>query len=125
VFVSRAAVEAGRVEFRESKSKTHKGSLEIVGPPDLVVEFVSDTSVRKDPKVLPRSYFAAGIREFWLFDCRGQHVRFDLLSRGRGGYHAAQPDGHGFRRSDVLDASFRLTRKALRPPIQEYTLDIR
>jgi Uma2 family endonuclease len=53
--------------------------IEILGSPDLVVEIVSDSSVRKDTTLLRDAYWKAGVREYWLFDARGAEIRFDIL----------------------------------------------
>jgi Uma2 family endonuclease len=42
--------------------------IDVEGPPDLIVEIVSDTSVAKDTRRLPEAYFRAGVAEFWLAD---------------------------------------------------------
>lgn len=53
------------------KRKIVEGSgryVELAGSPDLAVELVSRSSVRKDTKLLRDRYFAAGITEYWLID---------------------------------------------------------
>jgi Uma2 family endonuclease len=52
----------------------------------MVLEAVSDSSVRKDLKTLRRAYFRAGIPEYWLIDARKPAVTFDILRRGTRGY---------------------------------------
>ncbi len=125
VFVSRASVESGRVKFRPSKSKSDDGMIEIVGPPDVVVEFVSDSSVQKDTVVLPERYFAAGVREYWLVDGRGRNLQFDIYSRGEAAFVPTVPDAEGFRESSVMQARLRLTRKRIRKPMWDYSLEMR
>src|SRR5262249_39969293 len=44
------------------------GYVELVGTPDVVLEVVSRSSVRKDTVILKRAYWEAGIPEYWLVD---------------------------------------------------------
>ncbi|MBI1346232.1 hypothetical protein GC163_08065 [bacterium] len=125
VFVSHRSYDSGEVAFRKSKSESHTGYVEIVGAPDLVIEVVSDSSVRKDTRLLPESYFAAGVSEFWLVDCRRNHVDFNIHTRGRGKFKLIKPDAEGWRESLVLQTSFRLSRKLVRPEIWQYDLETR
>jgi hypothetical protein len=50
------------------------------GPPDLVVEVVSDDSVERDYETKRAEYAAAGIPEYWIVDPRSDLVDalFDL-----------------------------------------------
>ncbi len=68
----------------------------IDGPADLVVEFVSDDSVRRDAQEKFFEYAAAGVAEYWLIDGRPGHheARFFLLGPDRS-YAAADLDPHG------------------------------
>jgi Uma2 family endonuclease len=104
------AFSSGRVELRETSPGSGR-SMELVGSPDLVVEIVSRSSVTKDAVRLKRQYAMAGIPEYWLIDCRGRAIRFDLLTLKRGRYHAVKPDAAGLRRSPLLQAAVQLTRK--------------
>ncbi len=125
VFVSQASVDSGRVKFRPSKSKSENGMIEIVGPPDVVVEFVSDSSVQKDTVVLPERYFTAGVSEYWLVDGRGRNLRFDIYARGEEAFVSTVPDAEGFRESTAVQARLRLTRKRTRKPMWDYSLEMR
>lgn len=82
--------------------------IELVGTPDMVLEVVSRSSVRKDYDELPDLYFQAGIAEYWRIDCRSREVQFDLLRRTASGYRAAR-DNAGWRKSVVFAAAFRVT----------------
>lgn len=56
------------------------------GPADLVIEIVSDDSVRRDRDEKYHEYAAAGVREYWIIDPRGGRTRADffrLLPEGR------------------------------------------
>ncbi len=125
VFLSHDAYESGRATFRKSKSGSHKGSVEIVGPVDLVVEIISDSSVRKDTKVLPEAYFRAGVQELWLLDCRRNDVSFEIYARNARKFKTAKVDSNGFRRSGVLGAAFRLTRQPSHPHMRRCSLEVR
>ena len=69
---------------------------ELVGTPDLVVDVVSDSSVKKDTRVLRRKYFQAGIAEYWLIDARGPEIDFQLLTRGEKSFQPSPADRQGF-----------------------------
>jgi Uma2 family endonuclease len=121
VFVSYGAVRDLRVRFLEG---ARAGHVEIVGSPDMVLEVVSEHSVRKDTRVLRRLYWEAGIPEYWLVDARGEAARFDLLRRGRRGYTAVRPQD-GWLRSGVFERSFRLQSSADPLGHPHYTLEMR
>jgi hypothetical protein len=54
---------------------------------------------------------AEHIAEYWLMDCRGEQIHFELLTRGDGAFVENPPNTDGFRRSPVLARSFRLSRE--------------
>jgi Uma2 family endonuclease len=89
VAVSDAAIDAGRVRLVPSSGGRPDRFTELEGTPDLVVEIVSDASVKKDTQRLPAAYHAAGIREFWLIDARGPEVRFTIHRWEPAGYVAS------------------------------------
>jgi Uma2 family endonuclease len=120
MFVARSQFENGRVEFRAGRKAK---ATEMVAAPDLVVEIVSPSSVKKDTIFLKQAYHAAKIPEYWLIDGRGDRVRFDIHIWAEDGYIVAEPDG-GWKHSEVFQKEFRLVR------VQEfgmidYTLEIR
>jgi hypothetical protein len=91
--VTQAAIDAGGLHFVPAGGKpvSPAGSpassfVEIEGGPDLVVEIVSDASVHKDTRRLPPAYYAAGVRELWIVDARGQAPEFRVLHRGPQGF---------------------------------------
>ena len=81
------------------------GRLRIEGGPDLVVEVVSDDSVQRDRVVKRDEYARAGVREYWIVDCRpgkereeflrlddaGRFVEMELDERGR--FHSSVMPG--------------------------------
>jgi Uma2 family endonuclease len=120
VFVSAAGLR-DRVRLLEGRDE---GYVELEGSPDMVLEVLSRSSVRKDTKVLHRAYWEAGVREYWLVDARPDPLRFDVLRHTPKGYRAAARK-EGWVRSAVFGTSFRLTRRlnALNHP--EYALEAR
>lgn len=122
MFVSYAALRSGRVKRIEREEPDF---LELEGSPEMVLEVVSDTSVRKDTEELRELYWKAGILEYWLVDARETAPRFDLLHRGRKGYKAPRKQAGGWLRSNVFDRSFLLahTTDPLGDPL--YVLNVR
>ncbi|HYH66271.1 MAG TPA: Uma2 family endonuclease [Urbifossiella sp.] len=120
-FVSRPTAAAGRVVEIAGKEA---GFVEIVGTPDMVLEVVSDSSVKKDTVILFTDYYAAGIPEYWLVDARGSEAAFTIHSRGDGGYLAVADEG-GWQPSTVFGKSFRLTRAVSSRGNPEFTLEVR
>jgi Uma2 family endonuclease len=108
VFVSYEALAEGRVRMIEKAGGEPDRYIELEGAPDLIVEVVSDSSVRKDTKRLPRAYFLAGVREFWLADARREPFLFRIHHRAAQGFEAVVPDADGFQPSPVFACRFRL-----------------
>lgn len=121
MFCSTDSLKTRRVQPREFELNSGR-YVELAGSPDLVVELVSRSSVRKDTRLLRDAYFAAGIDEYWLIDARGDRVEFQLLTRGENGYVPAPADSDGYQPSAVLRASFRITREWNDVTGAEYTL---
>lgn len=75
----------------------------IEGPPDLIVEVVSDDSVQRDRVDTFDEYEKAGVREYWILDNRPDRRRawfYRLDERGR--FVPILPDAEGVVRSSVL-----------------------
>lgn len=106
-FASWDALSSGRV--RKLPRQDGRDHVELVGSPDLVVEVVSDSSVRKDTVVLHQAYARARIREYWLVDARGDRLRFDIFRLSGTAYRATRAVS-GARRSVVLGRAFVLAR---------------
>jgi len=111
VYLSAESIDSGRVRLVPSAGGEPDSYVELEGAPDLVVEIVSDSSVAKDTKRLPISYWRAGIAEYWLIDVRRERLVFRIHARGADGYEAAPADAEGFQRSVVFDHRFRLERR--------------
>jgi Uma2 family endonuclease len=120
LFASAEAL-ADRVRILEGQKE---GYVELEGSPDMVLEVVSDSSVRKDSQRLRRDYWEAGIREYWLVDARKEPLVFDILRYTPKGYRTT-PKKDGWIKSTVFGKSFRLTHRidALGRP--KYTLEVR
>lgn len=82
--------------------------IELEGTPDMVLEILSNTSVRKDTKILRDLYWRAGVREYWLVDALQTPLRFDILRHTAAGYTEVEPVD-GWLASAVLGKSFQLT----------------
>jgi Uma2 family endonuclease len=108
VFVSFASRSSGRVRLVPKAGAKPGRFIEIEGPPDLVVEVVSDRSVTKDTRTLPEAYAKAGVGEYWLADARGEALLFRIHHLTDSGYQPAAADAQGFQPSAVLGCSFRL-----------------
>jgi Uma2 family endonuclease len=123
LFVSWATSEAGRVTLSRRKERQEE-FIEIVGTPDMVLEVLSDSSVRKDRVRLKEAYERAGIPEYWLVDARGEEIAFEILVLDGGAYRASAPP-HQPQTSGVFGATFELRRARNRLGRFTYTLEIR
>lgn len=110
VVVTYDAIDSGRVRLIPKATQREGRYIEIEGGPDLVAEIVSDSSVTKDTRRLPRAYYDAGVKEFWLIDARGEELFFQIHRRGAAAFVAAEVDEEGYQRSEVLDAWYWLER---------------
>ena len=120
LFASWRSLKTGRLR----RVRGTEGFVEFEGTPDLVLEVVSKSSVRKDTVVLPELYWRAGIPEYWLVDARSERLRFDILRRARSGYRKSPARG-GWTRSRVLSRSFRLRRLKDELGDPDYVLSVR
>ncbi|MEW5850312.1 MAG: Uma2 family endonuclease [Myxococcota bacterium] len=122
IFATWDAFRSGKLR-EVSKAGRADEFIELEGTPELVVEVVSDSSVRKDTEVLRAAYAVAGIAEYWLIDARGDALRFEILSLRSGGYAAlSAPDGP--QHSGVLGRSFHLRRERNVRGRWTYELDV-
>ena len=108
IAVSYEALRTGRV--RQIPTADGDDTIEFEGPPDLVAELLSPSSETKDTARLPASFFANGVREYWLVDCRGDAAELVIHARGKTGFEPVAADGDGFRPSAVLGKAYRLVR---------------
>jgi Uma2 family endonuclease len=121
VYISHQTLDSEKIKLVPKAREEPDRYIEIEGPPDLVVEIVSDSSESKDTRRLPTAYFLAGVRELWLVDVRTKNLRFEIYRRGRSRFiPAAKKDG--YQRSLVLGCSYRLTRRRDRAGWLKYEL---
>ncbi len=121
VFVSKASLAQGRIR-PVPKAGYLDRYAEFEGPPDLVVEVISDSSIKKDTRKLPVSYFAAGITEYWLVDARGDELLFQIKRRGSSEFEDTPLDAEGYQFSAVLQHRFKLVRERDETGIWDYDL---
>jgi Uma2 family endonuclease len=114
--------------MREAEIKLVEGAkggyTEIEGVPDMVLEIVSDSSVKKDNQRLLEAYWEAGITEYWLVDVRGERLDFTIYRHAPKGYVASRKK-QGWLNSQVFARSIRLTRQEDEFGNPEYTLEVR
>ena len=121
VFVAQATLAAKRVRLVEGMEE---GFLELEGTPDMVLEVVSPSSVKKDKVLLRQAYAEAGIPEYWLVDARKEPLTFDILNHRPRGYVAARKQD-GWMKSAVFGKSFRLVQHTTALGHPDYTLEVR
>jgi Uma2 family endonuclease len=119
------SLQTGRVRYIPAASQEPDRYVEIEGAPDVVVEVVSDSSVKKDTKRLPALYARAGVPELWIADTRGRDVRFEIRVLREGEYVLVEPADDGWVRSERLEMLFRLTRRMTRMETWSYRLERR
>ncbi|MBI3862482.1 MAG: Uma2 family endonuclease [Planctomycetia bacterium] len=102
-----STVQSGRLKLIEGADG---GFVELEGIPDMVLEVVSRTSVRKDTVVLRKSYWEAGISEYWLVDARGANPAFEILRHTSEGYVSTETGAAGIF-SSVFGKSFRMLKR--------------
>lgn len=122
-FVSWRSLESGRGRIAPSGDDENDG-VEVRGSPDMMLEVVSPSSVRKDTRLLPAAYFRAGVREFWLVDARSSKLEFQIFIWREAGYAPSSPND-GWLSSAVFDRQFRLERERDRRGAWRYTLQVR
>src|SRR5439155_14608114 len=83
MFASWETVRSGRLRLVERPKDDY---VEVEGTPDMILEVVSTSSVRKDTELLRELYWRAGIPEYWLVDARGETPSFQILRPTAEGY---------------------------------------
>jgi Uma2 family endonuclease len=117
-------LDEGRLREVPSAGERPGRYIELEGAPDLVVEIVSDSSVGKDLKTLPKFYAAAGLPELWTVDARGREIRCDIQGLASGGYRTT-PGSDCWLLSPFLGLEVRLSRSRVQPHRWVYTLETR
>ena len=109
--VLRDSLAAGKVRLSPAARRKGLGRFSgLEGAADLVVEIVSDGSVKKDTQRLPPLYAKAGVPELWVVDARSEELRFDIHTLKAGRYETVRPDAEGWLKSHRLERAFRLIR---------------
>lgn len=121
LFVSFESIREFRAELIEGKGE---GLMIVVGTPDMALEIVSSSSVRKDTVELRELYWQAGVAEYWLVDARQEPVKFDILKHGPKGYVATRKVG-GWLKSEVFGRSFRITQQKDELGNPQFTLEVK
>jgi Uma2 family endonuclease len=112
------------IDQRRVRLTKKERSLEVIGTPDMALDVVSRSSVRKDMRLLPQLYWRAGIREYWRIDSRIDVPQLTILRRGSTRYRTGRSSA-GWVRSAVFGKSFRLVTTAARDGMPEFTLEIK
>ncbi|WP_166822746.1 Uma2 family endonuclease [Thalassoroseus pseudoceratinae] len=110
ILLTRQSLTTGEAHLRRAASGEDDQFVEIDGMADLVVEIVSDSSVRKDTVELFATYFTAGVIEYWIIDVRGPAVQMQIYTRGETEFVPVPHDDGAFQTSSVFDLGFRLER---------------
>lgn len=116
-------LEEGSIREVPSAGNRPGRYIELEGRPDLAVEILSDSSVGKDLKRLPRFYAAAGVPELWIADARGKALRFEVRVLAGGTYKKAPPSPEGWVFSPLLARRIRLRRTKVAPDRWLYELE--
>ena len=64
------------------------GKKNLSGPPDLVVEVLSESTAHVDREVKSKQYARYGVPELWLLDARGETI--EIFRLGQGGYELVE-----------------------------------
>jgi Uma2 family endonuclease len=120
VVVSDAALSDGRVRLVPSAGGRPDRYVELEGGVDLIVEIVSDSSVTKDTQRLLAAYRAAGVKEYWVIDARGEDVHFAIHCWADGERGVEMSPEQGL--SAVFSTQFALTRH--RNPAGRFVYDL-
>jgi len=120
-FCSFRAIENGRVRLVEGADVGH---VEIEGAPDMVLEVISTSSIRKDTKILRGLYWRAGIPEYWLVDARKEPIQFDILRWTARGY-ASTRARHGWLKSKVFRRFVQIQTKVDRLGHPQFSVRLR
>ena len=122
IFFSKETLQLGRARLVPKVTEEDDRYVEVEGMADLVVEIVSDSSENKDRRRLPREYFTAGVRGFWLIDVRRPDIQFQIHSRGDKNFEPMAVDADGFQTSAVMGCRFRFERTRDESNYPQYTL---
>lgn len=90
VFYSPIDIHLGEKEVYQpdiifiSKERSHIiGEKNITGPPDLVIEILSESTAYNDLKKKKKVYEQSGVREYWIVDPEASSIEVFLLKNGK------------------------------------------
>jgi Uma2 family endonuclease len=121
VFILKTTRETMRATMVE---RPKGGALRVAGSPDVVLEVLSDSSVRKDTAILRELYAKAGVPEYWLVDARKAPLTFEILRLTAKGY-AATRKREGWLNSTVLGKACRLVQRTDELGDPTFALEVR
>jgi Uma2 family endonuclease len=119
MFIATETLDAGHVTILNGDD-----AVEIIGSPDMTLEVISPTSVKKDTVDLVRLYFDAAVKEYWLVDSREKSFSFDILRRGPSKFIFTRKN-HGWIKSQVFQWELKLTRRTTKHGMSLFTLETR
>lgn len=102
IFVTKESLGSKKVWFKKGLH-----SRVMYGVPDIVLEVISKSSVKKDTVMLRKLYHEAGIAEYWIVDSRAKEPTLQVLRWTEAEYVPAKPQA-GWIKSGVLNGRFRL-----------------
>ena len=121
LYISNASLQTRRIRRLPEGSRECD---ELEGSPDMVLEVVSKSSVKKDTEILFEAYWEAGIGEYWLVDARSDAIAFDIYKRGPKGLVATRQQA-GWLKSVAFGKAFKLTRENDDQGNPEFTLHVK
>jgi Uma2 family endonuclease len=120
------SLESGKATLRRTREGEPVG---IQGPPDLIVECLSPSSIRKDRVALRDAYHAAGVREYWIADGRVRQgydprvAHLEILEHTPRGYRESDRDARGRAFSPILQTHLAIRRIPLHEDLCRYQID--
>jgi len=121
IFVSHEAIAKHRATLVKGR---RGGVVEVDGIPDMVLEVVSRSSVKKDTQELFDAYWQAGIPEYWLVNARTSPATLDIWRHTSKGYSAVRKKA-GWAKSSVFGKTFCLVEYKDRSKLPAYRLEVR
>jgi Uma2 family endonuclease len=95
-----------------SRSRLHiVGEKNLAGPPDLVVEVLSESTAKLDREIKPKQYALYGVSEFWRIDPDGKTL--EILRLKEGEYELAAHLGFGDTLTSLLFPGLSLSVSSL------------
>jgi Uma2 family endonuclease len=122
MLVTYEAIETGQARLIDGSDG---GYVEVEGTPDMALEVISASSLKKDTEILPDLYAKAGIDEYWLVDARSDELQFDILRLSGKRYTKTRKQPGGWLKSNMFARSFRLVTKTDRLGNPQFTLEVR